>query len=300
MFGRRIEDDMVLKVAEFLRRSINSARSGARGPDGRAPHIEIEGKLGIILNKDTRSRLQLPVQSETVITTTPNCRFESDMTMDQHAHFNNILNSLVRPGGKTIYKHKYEMDHYHQQGGNKLRVTVDTKTNQVKEVMVKKRIADLEVHLPNSPLDFRISVNLEIPAQPPPKGDLADYKRYKDRLSYTHEAFAVDLTQVKEFDAYDRPKGDPKHELEIEFLRMPELLQEKNKWENKQQHRFYEYVEYKAQSAGGTRKEYVEQLLEGGEDNDAVEDFLYVATEDKSRVSFVVFGTAAKAVRSSW
>ncbi|KND00986.1 uncharacterized protein SPPG_04083 [Spizellomyces punctatus DAOM BR117] len=235
IFGKKPEEDIVLTVSNFIWRNISGGKSGA--------HLEIEGKLGLIIDKETGDRIRLPVSSETVIINNGQFRFDSNMTMAQHAHFNRILNAVVqRPGSRTRYVHTKEVDHYYQQGSQKIRVSADQKSGQVKEVLTKQRIADLEVHLPNSHLDFRISISLEIPAQRPPKDSHSKFRRQKDRLSYSHEAFRVDLTQVRQYNDRDM-EIDVSHEVEVEFIRATELLVEKEKRQKQQQNNFADYVD---------------------------------------------------------
>ncbi|KAH0001847.1 hypothetical protein KCU80_g23089, partial [Aureobasidium melanogenum] len=71
---------------------------------------------------------------------------------------------------------------------------------------------------PGSPFDCRISINIEVDMHRPgidptaivEGGDTKIGERKKDRLSYTHSVYSVDLTQVKSAD------GRKIHELEIE------------------------------------------------------------------------------------
>ncbi|KAJ3057520.1 mRNA-capping enzyme subunit beta [Rhizophlyctis rosea] len=230
MWWRRFDYDVVYRVAEFLRRSIDRALEDPLLKSGRAAEIEIEGKLGLILDKQTFSRVRTGSKSVAVMGMDKNVtRFNADMTMQQHQHFNRLLNGLVTQNeGKTRYKHTKETDHTHQEGNAKVRATW-TKDQFVKAIQ-KKRIDDLEVHMPNHHLDFRISVNVEAEVSRPAK-ETRQHSRFKDRMSYTHEAFRVDLTQVKETDKHGQESPHPKHELEIEFLQMPELLEEKRKWD---------------------------------------------------------------------
>ena len=84
----------------------------------------------------------------------------------------------------------------------KIRVTYDQKTNQILAKIIKVRIADLNIFLPNCPLDCRISINFEMKYN----GDIESIisrntldrsnDRSKDRLSYTHGLYQIDLTQV--------------------------------------------------------------------------------------------------------
>ncbi|EOO02393.1 putative mrna-capping enzyme subunit beta protein [Phaeoacremonium minimum UCRPA7] len=109
----------------------------------------------------------------------------------------------------------------------KVRVTTDKQSQQVLAKIVKVRVADLDIHFPDTTLDCRISVNLEIDwhdsiqeleqlagnAQIDRQSD-----RNKDRLSYSQSHYQIDLTQVTQ--KMPGPSGTERvqkeHELEIE------------------------------------------------------------------------------------
>jgi polynucleotide 5'-triphosphatase len=84
----------------------------------------------------------------------------------------------------------------------KVRVSHDQKTGEVLARIIKTRVQDLDIYIPSSPLDCRISVNLEMKYD----GDIEALSRgvdkqsrpdrSKDRLSYTHSNYQIDLTQV--------------------------------------------------------------------------------------------------------
>lgn len=143
---------------------------------------------------------------------------------------NNFLNesvkaSIPKPGSTRIplsYAHKKERDTFYDITANelppviqhnlhprhkpKIRVTTDQTTGEVIAKIVKCRIADLDVYSPRTNVDWRISVNLEMNydgevqhlqqsdggvARGRPGGE-----RNKDRMSYRHLAYQIDLTQV--------------------------------------------------------------------------------------------------------
>ncbi|CAG8688193.1 4119_t:CDS:2, partial [Racocetra fulgida] len=65
------------------------------------------------------------------------------------------------------------------------------------------------------------------------------FERNKNRLSYSHQLFKIDLTQVKgpekqRLSDGTLPSQDLTHELEVEFLDPRILLEEKLKIENQQ------------------------------------------------------------------
>jgi polynucleotide 5'-triphosphatase len=84
----------------------------------------------------------------------------------------------------------------------KVRVSQDQKTGQVLAMIIKARIADLDIYMPQQCLDCRISINLEMKYDGSVEEVLASNigerqpDRNKDRLSYTQSHYQIDLTQV--------------------------------------------------------------------------------------------------------
>ncbi|KAL5632529.1 hypothetical protein ACGC1H_005468 [Rhizoctonia solani] len=189
-------------------------------------HVEIEAKLGIIIDKGSNARLTGLSLTECILP--PNLpidtRFESNMPLQAHKHYNGLLNALVAqavPGQPRVkYSHTKLVDEFYSEGpGEKTRVTRDEKSGKVAACVRKKRIADLDVHSPKQGVDWRISINVEEPASSP-TGNPAHTRR-KDRISYTHQAFKIDLTQVTS--SHNGP-NQLLHELEVEFVNAAELL----------------------------------------------------------------------------
>ncbi|KAI1316039.1 mRNA-capping enzyme subunit beta [Mortierella claussenii] len=238
-FDTDVLDDVVRTIGEFLFEHCERA------------NVEIEAKLGVLIDKNTGRRIELPVCNETVLK--PQGRptwyqFSSDMTLAQHAHFNKTLNWRLEQTRKTEpperqirYQHTREIDQFYSTPAGKTRVTRDQKTNEVipNGIVKKDRIADLDVYSPRNAFDYRVSVNIEVPV-PAPQG-VSQFERHKDRISYRHNNFKIDLTQVKTANAPSsssnhghnysqmRPMNnsnnnqDMTHELEIEFVH-PEVL----------------------------------------------------------------------------
>jgi polynucleotide 5'-triphosphatase len=123
--------------------------------------------------------------------------------------------------GPLRYQHSYLIDSFYSSespGGDKVRVTRDEKTGEVRECVKKIRLGNLDVFSPKYCADWRVSVNMEVPSAyhsifwkrfesesncasvNHPKGT-ASFSRKKDRLSYSHEEFVIDLTQVRQQDA---------------------------------------------------------------------------------------------------
>jgi hypothetical protein len=97
-------------------------------------------------------------------------------------------------------------------------VTRNEKTGEVLATVKKVRLGNLDVYSPKRAADWRISVNIEVPgAYPRSRGTRETrflaflsvqhplgsptHQRRKDRISYSHEEFVVDLTQVASYGA---------------------------------------------------------------------------------------------------
>lgn len=133
-------------------------------------------------------------------------------------------------------------------------MTTDEKTGAVRECVTKTRLADLNIYSPKRKVDWRISINVETPGTYPtstriptgitirrvfmswlgllanPPSGSPSHTRRKDRITYTHQALQIDLTQVT---SSASPSSNPNlppqpsqvlHELEVEFRDTRELL----------------------------------------------------------------------------
>ncbi|TKY88997.1 hypothetical protein EX895_002238 [Sporisorium graminicola] len=216
IFGVDPLDDFVTMVGDWI-------YANGRGRQ----NLEIEGKIGQIIDQETGERIQLPVRNETIVDLS-RTRFDSRMTISQHAQYNRILNSLVSrsgepsyTGARISYQRRKEIDYFHPAPSGKVRVTRDAETLAIKPdgIVQKQRIADLNIHCPNRLFDYRISINVENPAEEPSSDHVSI--REKNRLSYAHQNFIVDLTQVT---VPEKPQ-EPIHELEIEIRDVDQLMQ---------------------------------------------------------------------------
>lgn len=152
---------------------------------------------------------------------------------EQHRAYNNFLNETVKasmtpPRVQLSYAHKKERDTFYEVSPEelppvirsnlnprhkpKVRVTTDQNTGEVLAKIVKCRVADMDVYSPRTPFDWRVSVNLEmeyggdirnLPVVDASKGGRGE--RNKDRMSYRHLAYQVDLTQVARADVCPLP-----------------------------------------------------------------------------------------------
>ena len=99
----------------------------------------------------------------------------------------------------------------------RVRRTTNHRTGEVTACIIKSRIADLEVYNPGYAFDYRISINLEAPwrgsvQQLTPVQDPGARDRSKDRVSYRHLAYQIDLTQISHAGSEHKD-----HELEVEI-----------------------------------------------------------------------------------
>lgn len=200
----------------------------------RAVKFEIEAKFGTLIDRGTNNRINLPVETDCILSDHGGWfAFRSSMTEVQHKGFNDFLNDMVRaahPDNKANigrpprlalkYQHRREVDKFFELPENtvlpgcvtnllaasghrpKVRVTYDQKTNEVLAKIIKARVHDIHLFLPESTLDCRISVNLEMDWEGPIEALQNQTKRppapdrMKDRLSYSHGLYQLDLTQV--------------------------------------------------------------------------------------------------------
>ncbi|KAJ5175166.1 uncharacterized protein N7482_001043 [Penicillium canariense] len=213
-------EEITKQLCDFLFQHVVIRNDVAAGPAGSAAAgqgaiIEIEAKLGHVIDMDRRERLQLPILTESVINRESRVRtsFESTMTVDQtdhetfqeqHRAMNNFLNEQVKasmsnesPRIPISYAHKKERDTFYE-------------------------VSPQDLPPPRTNVDWRVSVNLEmeydgdvstLPMVDVAKGGRGE--RIKDRMSYRHLAYQIDLTQVARAEA--SAKNEFEHELEVEI-----------------------------------------------------------------------------------
>ncbi|KAI1810801.1 mRNA triphosphatase CET1 [Poronia punctata] len=207
--------------------------------------LEIEAKLGTIVDRSTNERFDSGIQAgECIVGEGPRIAFRSAMTEMQHRALNGYLNEQVKASfhrnpaaGSRVpieYVHRREIDRFFELPAElrhrlppavahllkpnaplKVRTTYDQKTGNVLASIVKARVADLHIHLAHMPLDCRISVNIEWKWDGPPQEIEQNQipnkdrqpDRNKDRLSYKQGFYQVDLTQVTQPTV--GPQGQP-------------------------------------------------------------------------------------------
>ncbi|KAL9599114.1 MAG: hypothetical protein Q9219_004072 [cf. Caloplaca sp. 3 TL-2023] len=255
-------EELTREIMNYLFGSVVQMNGVVFGPAGGSTAgggavVEIEAKIGQIIDKNTNDRIRLPVMTECILSRTdPNLRtaFRSSMTAAQHSRLNGFLNQALtnskpalpgeapkKPRVPLTYVHTRETDTFYELSPNaintlppsvqayldrrnrpKVRITTDQKTGKEMAKIIKVRVSDIEVYSPQTPFDWRVSVSLEVNYD----GDTRDLvemsegkerkkaDRNKDRVSYKHSHYQIDLTQVKAAEA--NAKVEKEHELEIE------------------------------------------------------------------------------------
>jgi len=209
-------------------------------------NVEIELKLGTLIDKRTGQRLAIRGVGTEVVVQDLDVAFRSEMTMRQHRRLNHLLNTEVANcSGQNgphphlpphhyypiTYQHIYHTDtsYANPRGGRgKVRVTRDTNprssSSPVVAVVQKETVASLHIHSPREEFDWRVSVNVENPTDMPDTSAGPEMTREKDRLTYRHQLFQVDLTQVKATKRGQQTPPQVIHELEIEISSAAEFL----------------------------------------------------------------------------
>ena len=261
-------EDLTRTISDWLFQQVVTREDVGTGPAGGAPGqapgqgaiLEIEAKIGQIIDLNRGERLRLPVLTECVVSQNdPSIRtkFESSMTevrtlhsltfhshalmscgfQSQHRTLNGFLNKALvnsqpaklmptvappaKPRIPMSYVHTRECDasyelkssSYHSLPPSvralinsrhkpRVRITTDQKTGRELAKIIKMRVADIEIYSPRTLFDWRVSVSLEMNYD----GDMRDLEetteggkradRNKDRMSYKHLAYQIDLTQV--------------------------------------------------------------------------------------------------------
>ena len=190
---RAISDFLFTQIV--IRPDIGSI-SASGTPTGPAV-LEIEAKLGQLIDPDTGLRFSLPIITESVLDHTMlegrrRPHFKSIMTESQHQSFNTYLNNCVKesyssaqpqsttPRVPVTYKHTKERDTFYElpapkeallpqsvldnvgRRDPKIRVTTAKNDNTLLAKIIKCRLADMDVISPRTKFDWRISVNLEM------------------------------------------------------------------------------------------------------------------------------------------
>ena len=137
----------------------------------------------------------------------------------------------------------------HHRSRTHVRITTDQKTGAELARIIKTRVADIDIYCPKDLFDYRISVNVEANyaggmhdlVKPDRRERGAKQDRHKDRLSYRHLAYQIDLTQVTPNEDGQQKSIEKDHELEIE-VSSEEIRRQGNLARNGADHGYEELV----------------------------------------------------------
>ncbi|KAK6434292.1 mRNA-capping enzyme subunit beta [Oleoguttula sp. CCFEE 5521] len=208
--------------------------------------LEIEAKVGKLLNKSDGNRASFGVSSTCTVAESHNhlLSFESHMDPPEYQAINEALNQSVikaQVKGREPMRYKRieqtDSSHHLNTTGNslipaamkqytntrppRLRISHDKATQSLKAAIIKLPVANLHIHAPDGAYDCRISINIELNFLPLlataqlklddiiDHGAPAEASRQKNRMNYKHLAYDIDLTAVQQGDKMS-------YELELE------------------------------------------------------------------------------------
>lgn len=250
--GDRPYDEVTRELCDFLHAFV-VANDGWRSLEG--VKLEIEAKIGMLFDDVTKTRLALPVRTETVVDRAAvDVRFKSSITLEHHKTMNLFLNDAFnrsQASGRSpmTYKHTKERDSFYdfvpekhfqylpacaqnilpasaaanQGRPPRIRLTRDENGKELHKI-IKHRVEDLDIFSPRTEFDYRISINLEFPFEGDTSLLVDSYEhgkpkkgRSKDRVTYWHQSYRLDFTQAKASEDQSANAHDCSHELEIEL-----------------------------------------------------------------------------------
>ena len=188
------------------------------------PHLEVEGKLGSLINPSTGHKQRVDGVLDHLVLLDPDDShhtFKAELPQRVFAHLNDrVIKSRYeneqqlareqRRPPRMSYAHPVTTDLFYDSSPDPVRVTVDAAGQSV--AVTKSKLHHLDFLLPpllspvNAPpsVDFRISVSSEAPMPVPPASAQPRRVRRKDRRSYALDAWRVDCTVVETWNAAKR------------------------------------------------------------------------------------------------
>ena len=193
--------------------------SQSDGQNSLLNHLQIQHRA---LNKFLNGALvasQPPKPNRAGSTPPPNSRTPISY---KHSHETDSFFELTQKGIQALPPAIAANFNSHHKNKTTVRFTHDQKSGKEIAKIVKARVADIDVYSPRTLFDFRISVNIEMNFEggmedlvEPERQRSRKADRNKDRMSYKHQAYQIDLTQVTPT-AGDNRTMEKDHELEIE------------------------------------------------------------------------------------
>lgn len=194
-------EDLTRKITEWVYSHLSQLSDDDR------KSVEIELKFGLLVDRNTEKRLDLPVVTETMVRpdfARSNTFFKASMSDEQFGRINTFLDDLVNPQKKsnalapqlnrTNTKTKDVI--YEGRGAEKIRLTFDEHEQLVAKI-TKRRVNDIVIYSPGDLVDIRVSISVEKDHP----GQISQQQRpskvrNKNRLSYVTRGVQIDLTSV--------------------------------------------------------------------------------------------------------
>ncbi|GME68107.1 unnamed protein product [[Candida] boidinii] len=237
-------------ITEWIWANIEAVKQDYQDIENPEQYIELELKLGNIWEKVKDKRLQLPINSETILSLEffhQECFFKSGIPFQQFHDIKTFLSQLMESRNTSKNKqfvventHMIDLIASEKQRNDKPisgRVSLDIKTQRKMSSIQKQKIADLIIYLPNSLFDLRLTMALELPYELNDNAyqtfkSKVTFEREKERTSFIHSPTftRIDLTKIRE--THNNPnqpqqvskrRPEPKYELELE-INTKELL----------------------------------------------------------------------------
>ncbi|VVT50893.1 uncharacterized protein SAPINGB_P002915 [Magnusiomyces paraingens] len=228
-------DDISRKIVSWLYANLDNIKNNG----GDLNNLEVEIKLGKIIDKSTDRRINFPIVTETLLDpefARASTRFEAGVEDELIKYIQNDVDKAAKkfPDSEDNTKHHHirnlgsrtttdQIYHFSRSDAGReivkpVRVTMDENNREVERI-TKKNVASHAINLPGSLLDLRISINLELP-QNPMEYDVSKLRpistRKKDRISYETRGLRIDITRVKATSSI-KPDIIYTKEVELEF-----------------------------------------------------------------------------------
>eukprot|EP00871_Galdieria_phlegrea_P000760 jgi/Galph1/1685/GphlegSOOS_G391.1 len=214
--GYKVPDDSLLYLVEFLGRCVTN------------PFVEVEFKLGLVVERSENKRVFLPVAAETPLLPEFNnkVRFQSKVDLEIDRRYTDNIRETV-PANKATQRESGE---------------------EGSRCISKRRIDDLNFLSPRTAYDFRCSCSVEESCTPP-KGVRPLSERQKNRLSYRCYPVQMEITTVFSYETIDgdppKPVGEPtlSYEVEVEVMKEAHLYEACEKMRRGEPHLVFEIAE---------------------------------------------------------
>lgn len=190
-------DDVTTKVCSWLYSHLFQLEDQRK-------YVELEFKMGRVIDRNSNQRANLPCITETVISpeyARERLTFEASIDSAQFSRVESLISNLSgRQGAASVTKlpdiRQKDVIHPQQGSGANIRLSYDEGNNLVDRI-VKKRVANLLVFCPGDLADWRVSLSTEVPFSGSTEELARPNKiRNKNRQSWRTNGLQVDLTGV--------------------------------------------------------------------------------------------------------